>query len=272
VMVIASTMKLFHSRDLVWNLTLRELKGKYRKSFLGWTWSLINPLALMGIYWFVFGYVFGNEAPIGNPSGVKNFPLNLLCGLLPWGFFGLVTSLGLGSMVGNAGLIKKVAFSKETLVVSQAVFALVQHLIEMSLLIVVLLAVGSPLLPQLPITIFLVLLLAIFSVGIAFALAMCAVYFRDLMYLWTILLQMYFFATPIIYDTTNISGRLPAPVLKILVWQPMAVFVSSFRSALYSARFPGWNQMAYLVVISVVSFVLGLSIFTKLGRRVAEEI
>ena len=271
-MVIASTIKLFHSRDLVWNLTLRELKGKYRKSFLGWTWSLINPLALMGIYWFVFGYVFGSEAPVGNPSGVQSFPLNLLCGLLPWGFLGLVTTLGLGSMVGNAGLIKKVAFSKETLVVSQAVFSLVQHIIEMCLLIVVLLAVGSPLIPQLPITMVLIILLALFSTGIAFALAMCAVYFRDLMYLWTIMLQMYFFATPIIYDADSISGRVSGPILKVLEWQPMAVFVSSFRSALYSARFPGWNQMAYLLVISLLSFTVGLTIFTKLGRRVAEEI
>ncbi len=134
-MVVASTKNLIHSRDLIWNLTLRELKGKYRKSFLGWTWSLINPLALMGVYWFVFGYVFGSEAPVGNPSGMRSFPLNLLCGLLPWGFFGLVTSLGLGSMVGNAGLIKKVAFSKETLVVSQAVFSLVQHCIECACLL-----------------------------------------------------------------------------------------------------------------------------------------
>jgi ABC-type polysaccharide/polyol phosphate export permease len=101
---------------------------------------------------------------------------------------------------------------------------------------------------------------------------MCAVYFRDLMYLWTIMLQMYFFATPIIYDADSISGRVSGPILKVLEWQPMAVFVSSFRSALYSARFPGWNQMAYLLVISLLSFTVGLTIFTKLGRRVAEEI
>ena len=271
-MVIASTKELIRSRDLIWNLTLRDLKGKYRKSFLGWTWSLINPLALMGVYWFVFGYIFGSKAPVGDPSGVESFPLNLLCGLLPWGFFGLVTTLGLGSMVGNAGLIKKVAFSKQTLVVSQAVFSLVQHLIEMGLLMVVLLAFGSPLIPQLPVTVVLILLLGIFSTGIAFALAMSAVYFRDLMYLWTIVLQMYFFATPIIYDVSSISGRVSQPIMKLLEWQPMAVFVSSFRSTLYSARFPGWGQMAYLVAISAISFAIGLTIFTKLGRRVAEEI
>ena len=142
----------------------------------------------------------------------------------------------------------------------------------MCLLIVVLLAVGSPLIPQLPITLVLIALLAVFSTGIAFALAMLAVYFRDLMYLWTIVLQMYFFATPVIYDADSISGRVSEPILKILEWQPMAVFVSSFRSALYSARFPGWNQMGYLFVVSMISFSVGLTIFTKLGRRVAEEI
>jgi lipopolysaccharide transport system permease protein len=270
--LIRNTLNLYKSRDLIWNLTLRELKGKYRKSFLGWTWSLLNPLALMGTYWFVFGYVFGTQAPLGNPSGIQNFPLNLLCGLLPWSFFGLVTSLGLTSMVGNAGLIKKVAFSKETLVVSQAIFSLVQHSIEMSLLIIALLIIGSPLIPQIPITILLIILLLIFSTGIAFALAMLAVYFRDLMYLWTIVLQIYFFATPIIYDAESISSRVSGPVIKIMEWQPMAVFVSSFRSALYSGRFPGWTQLGYLFAVSIVSFAIGITIFAKLGRRVAEEI
>jgi ABC-type polysaccharide/polyol phosphate export permease len=270
--LIKNTLNLYKSRDLIWNLTLRELKGKYRKSFLGWTWSLLNPLALMGTYWFVFGYIFGNQAPLGDPSGIQNFPLFLLCGLLPWGFFGLVTSLGLTSMVGNAGLIKKVAFAKETLVVSQAIFSLVQHSIEMSLLIVVLLAIGSPLILQIPITLVLIILLSIFATGIAFALAMLAVYFRDLMYLWTIVIQIYFFATPIIYDAESISNRVSDPIVKILEWQPMAVFVSSFRSALYSGHFPGWKQLTYLLIVSFASFAVGITIFSKLGRRVAEEI
>ena len=123
--------RLSDSRELLWNLTLRELRSKYRRSFLGWSWSLLNPLALVAIYGFVFGVVFGAEAPVGNPSGLTTYALYLLTGLLPWSFFGLVTGLGLSSLIGNAGLVRKVAFARETLVFSQAIFGFVQHCIEM---------------------------------------------------------------------------------------------------------------------------------------------
>ena len=87
-------VNVYKSRDLLWNLTLRELRTKYRRSFLGWAWSMLNPLSQILIYGFVFGTLFDATPPIGDPSGLDNFALFLLCGLLPWNFFGLVTSLG----------------------------------------------------------------------------------------------------------------------------------------------------------------------------------
>jgi ABC-type polysaccharide/polyol phosphate export permease len=90
------------SKNLLWNLTLRELRARYRKSFLGWAWSMLNPLSNMLIYWFVFGVVFGATAPIGHPSGIQVYAHYLLTGILPWGFFSLVTNLGVGSLLGNS--------------------------------------------------------------------------------------------------------------------------------------------------------------------------
>ena len=87
---------VYHSRELLWNLTLRELRTKYRRSFLGWAWSMLNPLSQILIYGFVFGTLLGGTAPVGVPSGLDNFALWLLCGLLPWNFFSLITALGLG--------------------------------------------------------------------------------------------------------------------------------------------------------------------------------
>jgi ABC-type polysaccharide/polyol phosphate export permease len=270
--IVQQLTELRRSQNLLWNLTLRELRSKYRRSFLGWAWSMLNPLSNMVIYWFVFGVVFGATAPTGNPSGIQVYALYLLSGILPWGFFALVTNLGLGSLLGNSGLVKKVYFAWETLVFAQVIFSFVQFCIEMTLLCVALLIVGSPIAPWIPVAFLLMLLLAVYAAGFALALSTLAVYFRDLRYLWTIIIQVMFFATPIIYTPDKIAGKVP-PILEfILHWNPMAVFILSFRHLLYSGRAPEWGHIAYLLVASVVVFVGGWTIFVKQSRRLAEEL
>ena len=110
------------SRNLLWNLTLRELRSKYRRSVLGWTWSMLNPLSQMLIYSFVFGVLFGAKAPVGNPSGVSAYSLYLLTGIIPWGFFALICGVGIQSILSNSTLVRKVAFARESLVFSQVLF------------------------------------------------------------------------------------------------------------------------------------------------------
>src|SRR3546814_661038 len=100
------------ARELLANLTIREIKGKYRRTVFGQLWSLVNPLVLMLIYTFVFAFIFRVSPPPGSPSGLDIFPLWLLCGLLPWIFFSNVVSLGTGSIVDNAPLIQKVYFPR----------------------------------------------------------------------------------------------------------------------------------------------------------------
>jgi len=233
---------------------------------------MLNPLSNMVIYWFVFGVVFGATAPTGHPSGLNNYALYLLSGILPWGFFSLVTNLGLGSLIGNAGLVRKVFFAWETLVFAQVIFSFVQFCIEMSLLCVALIVVGSPILPWIPVAFLLMLLLAVYASGFALAVSVGAVFFRDLRYLWTILIQVMFFATPIIYPPDRLDGKLHPYIEFVFHWNPMAVFILSFRRLLYSGRAPEFGHIVYLVCASVVSFVVGWAIFVKLSRRLAEEV
>ena len=271
-LIVQQLTELRRSQNLLWNLTLRELRSKYRRSFLGWTWSMLNPLSSMVIYWFVFGVVFGATAPTGNPSGIQVYALYLLSGILPLGFFALVTNLGLGSLLGNSGLVKKVYFAWETLVFAQVIFSFVQFCIEMTLLCLVLLIVGSPIAPWIPVAFLLMLLLAVYAAGFALALSTLAVYFRDLRYLWTIIIQVMFFATPIIYTPDKIAGKVPPVLELVLHWNPMAVFILSFRHLLYSGSAPELGHIAYLVVVSIVAFVGGWAIFVKQSRRLAEEL
>jgi ABC-type polysaccharide/polyol phosphate export permease len=264
--------RLWQSRELMWNLSLRELRTRYRKSFLGWFWSLLNPLSTVAIYSFVFGILFKATAPPGDPSGLTVFALYMLSALLPWSFFGLVTNLGMNSLLSYAGMVKKVAIEREVIVYSQVIFGLVQHSIEMSLLVIVLLIVGSPLLPWIPVTVLMMLLLGSFSAGIALCLSVWAVYFRDLNYLWGVLLQMWFFATPIVYDPSLLNGRVPEWVITIHDWNPMNVFVRSFRHTMYDGRGPRAVDFLAMLLFATGSLLAGRFFFRRGTRRLAEEL
>ena len=176
-----------------------------------------------------------------------------------------------GAILGNAGLVRKVAFPRQTLVVAQALFMLVQSSIEIVLVSVILLFAGSPLLPWLPVTMLLLLLLAVFSLGIALALSVLTVYFRDLPYLWTIIVQVWFFLTPIVYTFDAVGDRLGKPARFIVDWNPMTKFVQCFRNTLFDGTHPSLSSLAYIAACSIVSLIIGAAIFKRFNTRLAEE-
>ena len=264
--------EIIRSRNLLWNLTLRELRAKYRRSILGWGWSMLNPLSQMLIYSVVFGVVFGVQTRVGDPSGIKVYGLYLLSGILPWGFINLMCGLGLNALTGNAALVRKVRFARETLIFSEVLFSLVQFSIEMTLLCIVLWVFGSPLLPWLPILLLLMVLLGVFTAGLALILSVGAVFFRDLKYLWTIISQIWFFSTPVIYDPARIEEKVSGFWYSIYHWNPSTAFIRSFRHVTFDGRAPDWSDLAVLVVISFASLAIGLAVFGRFSRRIAEEL
>lgn len=265
-------VRVIAARELLWNLTLRELRTKYRRSFLGWAWSMLNPLATVAIYGFVFGVLFKAEAPVGASSGVASFPLFMLCALLPWNFFSLVNNLGLGAITNNAGLVRRVAFPRETLVLANVGHAGVQFGIELGLLCAVLAVVGTGLLPWLPVVLLTVVLLAVFATGFALALSALAVYFRDLTYLWAIAIQVWFFATPVVYPPELIEANAPGWLARVLQQNPTYRFVEVLRSMLYHGQAPSWSSLAVLAVWAVGALTVGWAVFTRLARRMPEEV
>src|SRR3954470_4794215 len=135
---MATVSELAEARELFRNLTLRELRGKYKRSALGWAWSMINPLATMGIFTVVFHFLIKVEPDVGNPSGLHSFPFFLLCALLPWNFLLNGMMNGMGAPLANAGLIKKVYFPREVLTASVVAAWAVQFAIELVVLMVAL--------------------------------------------------------------------------------------------------------------------------------------
>ena len=169
-------------------------------------------------------------------------------------------------------MVRKVAFARESLVISQVLFCSVQFSIEMTLVCIALTLAGSFIFPWLPMTILLMALLAFFAMGVALVLSVSAVFFRDLPYLWTIINQVWFFATPVIYDPTILDDKVPGVVHSILHWNPTAVFIRSFRATTYDGRSPNLNDVIVLAIAATTSLIIGLATFNKLKRRLAEEL
>jgi len=255
-------------RNLLYLLSLKELRTRYKKSLLGWAWSLLNPLSQMLIFSVIFLYVFKAIPPTGDPSGLKNFPLYFLAGLLPFNFFSISVAVSMGAVQGGAGLIKKVQFPHEHLVFSVIVAQFVTLLIELGVLSVAMLIGGNMVLPWLPALLPILILLALFTSGIALILSAANVFYHDVNYLWSIGSQLLFYATPIIYDPKTLDF---APLRYLANYGPTGSFVIAVRNIVYDLRLPAWDRMAYLTLVGVGTFALGVWIFGRLSPRFAEE-
>lgn len=269
--------RLAGSRELFVALTLRELRGKYKRSLLGWSWSLLNPVATMAVFALVFQFFLKIPVPRGHPSGIDVFAFFLLCGLLPWNFLSNGMNGSMGSFIGNANLIKKVYFPRGTLVAANVASWGVSLLIEMSVLAVAILITGHMVIPWLVPLIVVAALQAVFIVGIGLLLGVLNVYFRDVQHLVGIFTQVWFYATPIIYplsivpDQARVFG-FDLPLGTIYRLNPMVAFVEAYRDCLYDLRLPSLGRMAFLVAVSAVTLAVGLAVFRRLEPRLAEEL
>lgn len=271
--------EVFASRELLANLTLREIRGKYKRTVFGQLWSLANPLALMLIYTFVFAFIFRIKPAAGDPSGLDVFALWLLCGLLPWTFTASVITQGLGSLVANANLIQKVSFSRIVLPLSIVGAVGYNWLFEMLVLVIALSVVGGFVLPWIPLVIVIMLLLAVFAAGIALMLSVANVYFRDTEYFLTIILQLWLYLTPIIYpakmvddQSASVGGLFGTPVTIADIYHvnPMEHFINVFRQLLYDNRWPDPHEWLICALWSVGAFAVGMFVFHRKERNLAE--
>jgi ABC-2 type transport system permease protein len=272
--------ELRDSRELIANLTRREVKGKYKRTALGQLWSLANPLASMLVYTLVFSFIIKVQPAAGNPSGLNVFALWLLCALLPWGFFTNVVTGGMGSLVGNENLIKKVYFPRSALVVANGFSSLYTWSTEMLVLLVVLLVSGARVLPWLPLVVVFMALMFLFGLGVSLLLSIANVYFRDTQHFVAILFQIWFYATPIVYPITIVAERSAhigplvggITLLDLYQFNPLERFDVVFRSLLYDNAFPSLGAMLACLVWAVGTFVVGSFVFSRHSKRLAEAL
>lgn len=253
-------MVLWQHRELVRNLVTQELKVRYRNSALGFAWSLLNPLLMM----LVFTVVFTVLLDVG-PRDVP-YPLFVLSGLLPWLLFTTSVAGSNGSIVGNAGLVTRIAFPREVLPVSVILANTINFLLALGVLAPVLVVLGGNL-SVAWVTLPVVLLLQIVTIaGISLMVSALNVYFRDIGVILDVILQMWLFLTPVFYDGSQLSrGGQTGLIIAIDLLNPMARIVRMYRAILLQGAAPDMTDLAYGLVVAVGTYYVGHIVFQRLS-------
>ena len=263
--------EILQHRELFANLFRRDFRSKYKGSFLGVLWSLVNPLVLLGIYTLVFSVLF----PV---SRIEHYPLYLLTGLAVWVFFSGSLAVAGRSLLDNANLIKKVRFPRQLAAFSNVA----TQLVALAAILVVLLVVNFAVLPATRDTIWLSIPLIVpiiaLTVGLALAIAAANVLFRDIEHIVAALLLPWFFLTPIMYSF-EAGGVLRGSIerhhtlVQILHWgNPITPPIEAMHDVLYWGRLPGLGDVIYTVVVAVLALVLGAWVFRRVDDRIAVEL
>ena len=238
-------------RFLLWELVKKGIKLKYRRSYLGIIWSLLEPLLTMIVLTIVFGTIIGTLT--------KDFSVYILCGRLLYNFYSTSTKSALTSIRRNAAMIKKVYVPKYLYTLSSILYNYIIFLISLIVLVVVAAVLNvrpTWYLIQAPIALILVLLL---SIGCSFILATLGVFFRDMEYLWGVALMLIMYMCAIFYQPEKI---LDSSFSWILKFNPLYSIISIFRDAVFG-RLMNVHYFLYALGFSVVTMVVGLIMFVK---------
>lgn len=255
---------------LVGYFARRDLKALYKRSVLGWTWSLLNPLSTIVVYSFVFSVVFRAQAP-PTASGSSNFAVFLFSGLVAWTFFSSLLTGSMGWMAAMGELRRKVYFPPEAAIFGSAVAVAVQASVEVAVLVVIMIVLGNAGVTTL-LVVPVLLAAGVFGLGLGFALAVLNTRFRDVQYLVGIGLQALFFLTPIVYPIDIVPvdawGGWPRRLIEA---NPLNQFVSATRECVYLLEWPSAGRWLALAAMSSSALALGWWYFSRRSMALSEE-
>ena len=265
--IVAIFRVFFRYRHLMVNLVKRDLKVKYRRSFLGILWSVINPLFMMLVMSIVFGYMFdgfvaSNSLPDNSQTGLApNFLVYVFSGQILFAAFSDSTTNAMDSIIGNSQLIKKVYIPKYIFPLGKVIFAFVNTVFSLIAFVIVMIFTNTPLtIWFLLIPIFL-LQFSLFCLGIGLALSSLVVFYRDIKHFYTVFMLAITYLTPIFYPEAFLGeNTLALAVIKI---NPLYWFLSTFRELTIFGNLPSIRYVVITCIWSVFSLLTGLFIFKK---------
>lgn len=247
-------------RELILRLAWSDFKLRYKSSALGFFWSLLEPLLMLLVLYVVFSNLMRIR--------VEHYQLFLLLGIILWNFLDRGTSMSIFSIIGKPSLVQKVYFPRDILVLSTCITALMMTALEF--VVFVIFMVVFRVMPGTTIAYFPLLLIFEFLLilGLSLALSALNVYFRDVQFIWRLIVQVGFFATPILYPITI----FPENVRWIVMLNPMALIVTMMRDCTLYGIYPEPLNLAFVGLSSLAVLMIGYFTFDRLEPRFAEAI
>lgn len=257
--------EIISCRDLLWNLAWRDIRVRYKQSVLGIGWAIFVPLSMM----LIFTLIFTKVVPVKTDIPYAIFAY---CGLLPWQFFSSGTSGAANSLVANRGIVTKIYFPAEVLPLSSIIVSFVDFLVG-SLgfvgLMVYFLLTGHDI--TISWTVFLVVIVLLvqifFTLGVGFSLAMGNLFFRDVRYVYSVIISLWMFGSSVIYPMKVANPKIQM----MLNLNPMTPILDSYRDVLLRGKLPDWSGLGYSAFVSVILLFISWVIFYKLQYKFAEK-
>jgi len=259
-------------RELIWNFTLRELKARYKATALGWTWSLLVPVATVVTYTVVFSLVFRAVPPDMGSGRSGVFAIWFICGLVPWTLLSGAITTGMPSLLAAGPMLQKIYIPSFVPVLGSVGAVVTQTLIEFGLVLAILALFGNIGWTWLLLPLWLALFV-VFCASCAYVLAVANVHLRDLAQIVAVTLQLMFFATPILYSIDLIPETAgPIPLRALVMANPVTEFVLGFRSLLYDLSPIPLAAVAYALSATAVALLLAVLLSQRRGRTISEEL
>jgi len=255
VSVVNEIRDLVAHRNLLWNLVRRDLTVRYKRSMIGFFWTMLNPLLTMLILTVVFSTIFRFE-------GISNYPTYFLSAYLVFGFFAQTTNQSMQSLAWNGALMKRVRVPKSIFAVSTTLSGLVNLVLAYIPLFLIMIATGAPICTTvlfLPISF---LLIAMFTLGVSLVLSAMAVYFEDVQHMYQVVTIGLMYLTPIIYPI----GIIPYKWLWVIRANPLTHLIKLARDPVYGCTLPGSHVIYASAAAAVIALVLGWVVFHRLAR------
>lgn len=254
---------LYEYRELLKTNVKKDIRGKYKGSFLGILWSFLNPLLQVIVYAIVFPYLMRGAT-------IENYVVYLVTGIIPWSFFSTVVGVGTTVIKSNQGIIKKVYFPREILIISQVISGLVNFFISCVIILLFCLGFGVGVSIHILFIPVIAIIQAILSLGILFITSSINVYIQDLEYIVSFLLNMAFYGTPIIYEISQFASA--GTLLRFIELNPMTPIINAYRDVFLYHQWPNPSGLIYVAILGLIILVVGYLIFRKLEKGFAEQL
>ncbi len=251
---------LYNYRELLSTNIKKEIRGKYKGSWLGVLWTFLNPLLMLVVYSLVFPYILRIKVP--------HYTIFMMVALVPWTFFTTAVQVGTGSVVANGNILKKVYFPREIIPISITTSSVINFLITCIIMFVFILFSGVGFSKYILFFPLIVLIEYLLTLGFAFILSAITVFVRDVDHFVSIILMLAFYVTPIIYK----PEMLPAKFQWAIKVNPMAQIINAYRDILYYHQMPNLTSLGILIIVSLLFVILGYIIFKKLEKKFVEEL